>query len=473
MRSALTTTRASERYARDPAAFADDLVRLNEKGKPWRLSAYQRRVLALAFRWSAAGALLMRLLLWSEVKKSGKTFIAAFLGLWWAFTNPTTEIIVAANDLEQSVGRVFKTMVALLKHNPELGASATIRAAEIQVSNGTVITAISSDYRGAAGSRHSLVIFDELWGFTLERAERLFEELTPPPTEPNAWVLVATTAGFVGESMLLERLYQRGLGGERLDDELELYRADDLVMFWSHTPRQEWQTPAYYAEQARSLRPLTFARLHRNEWGSAESALITPELWDGCTETTWGPADPDPALPAWKAVDLGFKSDGSAVVEITVDPDTGQIVLVRHRIWTPKPGAPLDSAAIVEAYLRATAEDFHTQTIYFDPWQGYGLIRRLQDAGLPAREFPQTEGNTARAGETLYNLLRSRRLVLYPDAELRAQAMNAVGIEGSRGVRIAKASASRKVDAIVALAMACVAAVDVPPRAPLRIWSIA
>ena len=45
---------------------------LNEKGQPWRLSAYQRRVLALAFRWSLAGALLMRLLLWSELKKSGK-----------------------------------------------------------------------------------------------------------------------------------------------------------------------------------------------------------------------------------------------------------------------------------------------------------------------------------------------------------------------------------------------------------------
>lgn len=457
------------RYARDPAAFADELIPLNEKGRPWRLTVYQRRVLVLAFRWSPPGALLMRLFLWSEPKKSGKTFVAAVLGLWWAFTNPNSEIIAAANDLDQSVGRVFKTMAALLKHNPDLGASATIRAAEIQLSNGTVITAIASDYRGAAGSRHSLVIFDELWGYTLERAERLFEELTPPPTEPNAWVLVATTAGFVGESVLLERLYQRGLAGERLDADLEVHRADDLTMFWSNTPRQPWQTVEYYAEQARTLRPATFARLHRNEWGCAESALLTPELWDGCVEPAWAPADADPDLPLWVGVDLGIKSDTSAVVAVTDDQEDRLVVLARHRIWTPSPGAPLDLAATVEAYVRELAAAFRLSAVFVDPWQAATTIAALRRDGIPAREFPQTEGNTVRMGEALYGLLRSRRLVLYPDVEMRRQAMNAVGVEGARGVRIAKASPARKVDAIVALAMAVVATVDVPLLAPPRI----
>ena len=48
-------------------------------------------------------------------------------------------------------GRVFKTMAALCKVNPALGASVTVRATEILVSNGTVITAIASDC--AAGSQ--------------------------------------------------------------------------------------------------------------------------------------------------------------------------------------------------------------------------------------------------------------------------------------------------------------------------------
>ena len=140
-----------ERYAHDPVAFIDRFVTRNEKGLPWRLSAYQRRVLALAFTWSAAGDLGLRLLLWAEPKKSGKTFIAGLLGLWWAFTNTSTEIIIAANDAEQAASRVFRTMVALLRHNPALGASATIRAVEIRFTNGTLVTAMRASTRARPG----------------------------------------------------------------------------------------------------------------------------------------------------------------------------------------------------------------------------------------------------------------------------------------------------------------------------------
>jgi phage terminase large subunit-like protein len=204
-----------QRLRRDPAAFADTFLPYNEKGKRWRLSRHQRRVLARAFRHGPGGDLRFRLVLWSEPKKSGKTFLAAMLLLWWAFSNPDTEIIVAANDLEQSVSRVFKTAAALVKHNPGLLELVKVRAAELLFSNGTVVTAIASDYRGAAGARHSLVVFDEIWGFQSENAERLYEELTPPITEPNAWALIVTYAGFSGESKLLEAMYQRGLAGTR------------------------------------------------------------------------------------------------------------------------------------------------------------------------------------------------------------------------------------------------------------------
>jgi hypothetical protein len=266
----------------EPARFIDAHVLRNEKGVPFRLSRYTRRVLARAFRRGRLGELLFRLVIWAEVKKSGKTFLAALLVLWWAFTTPHTEIILTANDHEQSVGRVFKTFVDLLAANPELAASATVLATEVRLSNGTSIRAIASDYKGAAGSRHSLYVVDEPAGFMEERAVRLFEELTPPPTEPDAWGLITGTAGWIGESKLWEGIYQRGRAGTRVDDELEMYEADDLFMFWSHTPRQPWQTgPAgekYYAEQRRSLRPATFARLHRNEWVSSESTFLTPAL---------------------------------------------------------------------------------------------------------------------------------------------------------------------------------------------------
>ena len=61
-------------------------------------------------------------------------------------------------------------------------------------------------------------------------------------------------------------------------------------------------------------------------------------------------------------------------------------------------------------------------------------------------------------GQTLFDLLNGKNLVLYPSDELRQQAFSTVAIENPRGWRIAKEKASKKIDAIVALAMACCAA---------------
>jgi hypothetical protein len=250
--------------------------------------------------------------------------------LWWAFTHATTEVIVVANDLDQSVSRVFKTMVDLLAANPALGASATIKAQEIVLSNGTTIRAIASEYRGAAGARHSLVIFDELWRFDSERAQRLYEEPTPPPTEPDAWVLVVTYAGFLGESTLLEAIYRRGLAGTRVDDRWSYTRRTAWRCSGRTTPRHPWQTPAYYAEQARSLRPTTFARLHRDEWVSAESTFLTAALWDACVTPPTGPLLPTRAAPLFVGVDASTKHDSSAVVAVHWDA-LEQLVREPHR----------------------------------------------------------------------------------------------------------------------------------------------
>ena len=112
-------------------------------------------------------------------------------------------------------------MTALIEQNEALSREADVLSSSIRMHNGTVIVPIASDYKGAAGSRHNLVVYDEIWGFESEKARRLYEELTPPPTESSTWILIVTYAGFLGESDLLESIYQRGLSGRRVDTELE------------------------------------------------------------------------------------------------------------------------------------------------------------------------------------------------------------------------------------------------------------
>lgn len=46
---------------------------------------------------------------------------------------------------------------------------------------GSTITAIAADAAGAAGSNPNFICADEIWGFTSERAHRLFYETLPSP----------------------------------------------------------------------------------------------------------------------------------------------------------------------------------------------------------------------------------------------------------------------------------------------------
>ena len=349
-------------------------------------------------------------------------------------------------------------MTQLLTHNPALGKSAKVKAASIELTNGTLISAIASDYKGAAGARHSLVIYDELWGYQSESAQRLFEELTPPPTEPDAWVLAVTYAGFSGESTLLEGIYKRGLKGERLDEDLEVFRADGgLFMFWSHTPRQPWQTPEYYAEQRISLRPNAYARLHENKWVTGESPFITGDIWDACVMPGLSPSLRGDRI--WAGVDLGIKNDNGAVVAVT--QERGHLRLVAHRIWRPTKKEPLDIEATVEAFLLELADRHQLAMTYYDPYQCHRSAATLTKRGLRMEEYPQNPANLTRMGQNLFELLQGRNLRIYEGAiDLRQHALNAVALETTRGWRIAKDKGSKKIDGCVALAMAAVATVD-------------
>jgi phage terminase large subunit-like protein len=437
--------------------FADDNVKLNEKGKPWSWSKYQRDVLTLAY------ARHYSIRLWSEVKKSGKTFLAAIIAIWEAVTNADTEIVCCANDEEQALSRVFQTVCQLIKYNPELSASAKVLANEIRFTNGSIIKAVSSDYRGQAGGRQRLTIFDEIWAFDLERMTRLFEEMTPPPTEPGAYLLIVSYAGFTGEGELLQSLYQRGLKGQRIHKSFECYRAQGLFMFWSHKRRQPWQRGIegreYYAEQQRILRPNTFERLHNNNWVSSESVFILPAQWDACVDESRSPLLSRGVL--YLGIDIGIKSDNAAVVGVGWDGMEKKIFLATHKVWRPTRQDPVNLRDI-EDYILELRKRHRVVKIFADPYQAMQMIQSLQKKmGVTVvNEFPQTVSNTTIMGEELYSLIKGKNIIAYPDSDIRTHVLNAVGIETPRGFRIAKEKTSKKIDLAVALAMAICAALQ-------------
>src|SRR5262249_54629316 len=73
----------------------------------------------------------------------------------------------------------------------------------------------------------------------------------------------------------------------------------------------------------------------------------------------------------------------------------------------------------------------------------------------------QTIPNLTVATSTLYDLIQERKLALYPDAAMRLAVSRAIIVESSRGWRLDKLKQAHKIDVLVALSMACLAAVKV------------
>ena len=74
---------------------------------------------------------------------------------------------------------------------------------------------------------------------------------------------------------------------------------------------------------------------------------------------------------------------------------------------------------------------------------------------MPIEEFDQTPANLTRTTMNFYDLLSQKNLILTADPELEDQSQNAVAVASSRGVRLAKEKSSKKIDAVVALSIAC------------------
>jgi phage terminase large subunit-like protein len=473
--SALTAERLA-RFATDPAAFIDDILPNNELGRPWRLADHQRAILRQVFIFDDDGRLPWETIVYSCPKKSGKTTLNAAVTLWWAFTqDPPSELLVVANDLEQAAGRVYRALTGLIRHNPALARSAEVTQKAITLKNGTTITVIASEYAGAAGSNHGLTSWDELWGYMSESSRRLYEELAPVPTRRNSIRFITTYAGWEGESELLWELYKLGVSpdehpdgrGERLDRDLPLFanREARLLAYWDHEPRMPWQTERYYATQRRTLRPGTYARLHENRWTASEDTFITPALWDACVDPALRPLRPTHGRPLYVGVDASTKHDSSAVVAVYWTDDD-RVAVAHHRIWQPTAGKPMDLEATIEAELKELKARYTVRQILCDPYQLHRSLTTLKQQGLPVVEFPQTQGSATRMGQALFDALNGKTLVCYDAEDLRQQALNTVAVESDRGFRITKTTSAKKIDAIVALSMAVVSALDHPrPKA--------
>jgi phage terminase large subunit-like protein len=457
--------------------WAESSWTIPETGRPIVLTGWERAALLAMFPLDGSPSPFETFLI-STVKKAGKTTLNAIATLYAALTFPAPETaFCVANDEAQAQERVFDLVAGQARAMGLVrrGAAVVSKSEILFPETGSKVMAIPADFAGAAGAIFGISSWTELWAFRHEGHVRLWEELTPIP-ERRSIRIVDSYAGFAGDSPILEPLWNRALAGER-HDELPVFTRGKLWAFvdtGETAQRRAWRgseaaRESYYAEQAASLRPGTFARLHLNAWQSGEEAFVTADAWDACVDAglaatmlpDWGERE---RLRLSVGVDAATKHDSAAVVAVA--REEGVVRLVRHRVWTPRRGEPLDLEATVEAYLLDLAHAFSIAAVVYDPYQMARSAATLRARGVPMVELPQTSGNLTAAGQAVFDLIRERRLRLYPDAELRRHALNAVAVETGRGWRLAKEKASRKIDGLVALSFACLDALGRPSGPP-------
>jgi len=459
------------------------------------LFSHQERILAHAFTPGPDGKLPYTTVVYSTIKKSGKTELEAAIGQWYADqAPPNSEIYVCANDLEHGQSLAFANM----RYDSDMKGYKTYKE-EIRYPNGTTARVLAKEHKSAAGRQCDLTLWDELWGFDSDRGVRMWSELTLTPTAKYPLRVVVTYAGYENDDPnLLYDLYnhivKKGKPVPELADIVD--RNGDPVCFvsedgrsfayWDTEPRMPWQTPDYYAQEAGLLPPMQFLRLHRNQWVTSEEQYIPIEWWDAAVERgteagLTGPLhmmsqdNPFRNYPVSLAIDVGVKQDCSAAIGTYYDVKRGRIGLACSSIWTPPKGGTLDLEETVEAYIVDMHKKMKVISIPYDKTNFHRSMTTLKKMRFPMNEFSQQPGSMTKASKALYDALRNGTLEAYPDPQLRDHLKYAVAKASSTGYRISKEkNAKYKIDGAVALAMSVYDAIEragVDTSRPIRIES--
>lgn len=470
----------------DPVYFITTEFYIPELKGPIVLQPYQIAVLREAYRTDDQGRFVYSTVLWSDIKKSAKSSIAAAVCLERAAREPFASVKIIANDLKQAESRVAFYLRRAIELNPRLRSKTRVRNYKTTLANKSVIEAIPIDPTGEAGGNDDLICYSELWGAAGEAARRMWTEMTLSPTKygkSQRWV--ETYAGFSGESEQLEQLYEVGVtNGRQLDlgiEGLEVYANDaaQQLTLWNTKPRCPWQTKEYYAQEAASLTQEEFNRVHRNQWASALSPFVPIAWFDACKVQTM------PAIDKYRevvvALDAAVSDDCFGIIVLSrekkdlIDPRKGSetygkvigeldYLAVRDvKVWYPPAGGKMQYSnphdpfdpAFPEGYVRKLAEEYNVIDFCYDPYQLHHFCNLLRAENIGAfSEFGQGESRLE-ADKQLYDLIRDRRIAHEGNADLRQHVENASKkMDGISKLRIVKRTEAKKIDLCVCLSMA-------------------
>lgn len=394
-------------------------------------------------------------------RKNGKSELAAGIALYMLVADGEygAEIYSVAGSRQQA-SIVFKTAVDMVKASPMLRAACKPYRSVIEVGEtGSIYRVLSADANLAHGYNPHAAIIDELH---VHPNSELYEAMrTGTAARSQPLVLSITTAGEAREGVCWD-VYERGRSKEDkrmffywrgVPDGIRVVQERKVLPEARKALRDanpaSWVTMDFLEDQARSLPPAVFGRLHANSWDEGnEQTWVTRSTVEACI----GKPSIDPDLPVCIAVDAASRRDTTAVMAVQRDADGN----FHRKCWhyTADESVGYFDYGVLENLIRDLAQTWDVRRLAFDPFQMVRTAQLLDGEGIPVEMFPQNDTRMVPATQLLYDLLVEQRLVIDNCPTCLEQISSAGVAESARGWRLHKKKSRAPIDAAVALAMA-------------------
>jgi len=322
----------------------------------------------------------------SWVRKAGKTFISACIGIYMlVFDDLHThrEVIVQASTKDQGTSAVFKAMKRLVRNNTWLSARIRITNDGMVYMDDHGIEHTVKVLPNSPGAVHGLngscVIYDEAWVHPNWEA---LEGTSPSPARRCPLTVWASYAGLKSQRTPDNPWYSVLSAAQR---------GDDPTVFLSHLSGREgalsvpWITEGWLTRLEKQFEHVRskFLRLGLNLWSTSDvGAFLTEQeiadAIDRALPTTITTLTPRPN--ARIGVDLGLVKDRTAIVATGMGPD-GRLEVLHVDIIQGTRLRPVSLIDVEDRIVRLAAL-LQTKRISMDRWQSAQMAEGLRRRGL-------------------------------------------------------------------------------------------
>jgi phage terminase large subunit-like protein len=457
-------------------------------GEPMRLSDEQKRWVREIYDTDTRRFVL------SMARKQGKTAFAAcllLLHLAGPEARPNSQLYSAAQSRDQAA-ILYSLAAKMVRLSPELAQYVAVRESAKQLfcaELGTLYRALSADASTAYGLSPVFTVHDELGQVRGPRSE-LYEALETASGAQESPLSIVISTQAPTDADLLSLLIDDALRGEDPRTKVVLYSAaEELDPFSEEAIRAASPHYDVFMNQREVLdtaaaakrmpsREALYRNLILNQRVNHINPLISASVWSACG----GEADPAVFMerPCYLGIDLSKRDDLTAIVAVAqddagvwhVDPhffapavgvtDRAHRDRVPYDVWAREghihltPGAAVDYAYVAK-WLAQYAAERNVVSVAFDRYRMDVLEAGLAAAGvvLPLELWGQGYRDMTPAIEALEGELLNGNVRHGLHPVLTMCAANAIATMDPAGNRkLDKAKSTRRIDGVVALAMA-------------------